>query len=112
MKWEAAMFGNYRRCVAVVSFLGLLWLMGCGGAEKEPEPVVAVQVVPAKRASIEQTVSADAVVYQIQQAVITPKITSTIKKFYVQRGSHVKEGELLAVLENADLAGAEEQSKG
>jgi multidrug efflux pump subunit AcrA (membrane-fusion protein) len=112
MKWEAAMFGNYRRCVAVVSFLGLLWLMGCGGAEKEPEPVVAVQVVPAKRASIEQTVSADAVVYPIQQAVITPKITSTIKKFYVQRGSHVKEGELLAVLENADLAGAEEQSKG
>jgi multidrug efflux pump subunit AcrA (membrane-fusion protein) len=51
-------------------------------------------------------------VYPLQQAVITPKITSTIKKFYVQRGSHVKQGQILAELENADLAGAEEQSKG
>jgi multidrug efflux pump subunit AcrA (membrane-fusion protein) len=44
--------------------------------------------------------------------VITPKITSTISKFYVQRGSHVKQGQILAVLENADLEGAAEQSKG
>jgi multidrug efflux pump subunit AcrA (membrane-fusion protein) len=44
--------------------------------------------------------------------VITPKITSTIKSFEVQRGSRVRKGQLLAVLENADLAAAAEQSKG
>jgi HlyD family secretion protein len=87
-------------------------LQGCGGSEKEPTPLVAVQVTPAKRGPIELEVSSDAVVYPLQQAVITPKITSTIRNFYVQRGSKVKQGQLLALLENADLAGAAEQSKG
>ena len=87
-------------------------LNGCGSAEKEPEPNVAVQVTPVKREPISLTVSAEAVVFPLQQAVITPKITSTIRKFYVQRGSHVKQGQILADLENRDLAGAEIQSKG
>ena len=87
-------------------------LIGCGGSEKEPETVVTVQVTPATRGAIEQTVSAEAVVFPLQQAVITPKITSTIRKFYVQRGSRVKQGQLLAELENRDLVGAAEQSKG
>jgi multidrug efflux pump subunit AcrA (membrane-fusion protein) len=87
-------------------------LTGCGTAEKEPEPVVAVQVVAAKRAPIEETVSSNAVIFPLQQAVIAPKITSTIRKFYVQRGSQVKQGQLLAELENADLASTAEQSKG
>jgi HlyD family secretion protein len=90
----------------------MLALQGCGSTEKEPTPVVTVQVTPAKRAGIQQTISADAVIFPLQQSVITPKITSTITKFYVQRGSRVKQGQLLADLENADLAGTAEQSKG
>jgi len=31
-------------------------LCGCGGGEKEPEPIVTVQVTPAKRGPIEETV--------------------------------------------------------
>ncbi len=91
---------------------GAMLLYGCGGTEKEPTPLVSVQVTPAKRGPIELEVSADAVVYPLEQAVITPKITSTIAKFYVQRGSKVKQGEVLALLENADLTGQAEQSKG
>jgi HlyD family secretion protein len=87
-------------------------LHGCTSAEKEPTPLVAVQVTPAKRGPIELEVTSDAVVYPLQQAILTPKITSTIAKFYVQRGTHVKQGQLLALLENRDLAGAAEQSKG
>lgn len=98
---------------AVAILLGLLpMLQGCGDKEKVEEPLVVVQTVPMKRGPITLMVSAEAVVAPLQQAVLTPKITSTISKFYVQRGSHVKQGELLAVLENADLAGAAEQSKG
>jgi len=89
-----------------------LLFSGCSATEKEPEPIVAVQVTPAKRGPIALTVSAEAVVSPLQQAVITPKISSTISKFYVQRGSQVKQGQLLALLENADLAGAAEQNKG
>jgi HlyD family secretion protein len=71
-----------------------------------------VHVAPVRRGPIAQTVSAEAVVFPLQQAVIAPKITSTIRKFHVQRGAHVKNGQILAELENADLAGAAEQSKG
>ncbi|HUN60670.1 MAG TPA: efflux RND transporter periplasmic adaptor subunit [Candidatus Sulfotelmatobacter sp.] len=97
---------------AALALCAVAVLQGCGSTEKEPEPVVAVQVAPAKKDSISKTVSSEAVVYPLEQAVITPKITSTIHKFYVQRGSHVKKGELLAQLENQDLAGAAEESQG
>jgi HlyD family secretion protein len=87
-------------------------ILGCAKKEAEVEPVVSVQVQPAKRATISETVSAEAVVYPVEQAVITPKITSTIRNFEVQRGSRVHKGQLLAVLENADLAAAADQSRG
>jgi HlyD family secretion protein len=87
-------------------------LSGCAKKEAEVEPVVSVQVQPVKRTPISETVTVDAVIYPVEQAVITPKITSTIKSFNVQRGSRVRKGQLLAVLENADLAAAADQSKG
>lgn len=85
---------------------------GCGSSEKEVEPVVSVQTTPAARATISQEISAEAVVYPVEQAVVSPKITAPITEFKVQRGSHVKKGQLLAVLENKDLEGQAEASKG
>jgi HlyD family secretion protein len=92
--------------------LGLCVLCGCGNSEKEKEPVVSVQTTPAQRGPIAQLVLAEAVVYPLEQATVAPKITSTIKKFYVQRGSRVKKGQPLADLENRDLSAAEQSSKG
>jgi len=100
---------------ALVAALALLLgatTVGCGADEKEKEPVVAVEAASAERAEISEVVSAEAVVYPVQQSVITPKITSTIREFLVQRGSKVHKGQLLAILENVDLAAAAEQSKG
>ena len=97
---------------SVLLLAGAIFLHGCTSAEKEPTPLVTVLVTPAKRGPIELEVSSDAVVYPLQQAILTPKITSTIAKFYVQRGTRVKQGQLLALLENRDLAGAAEQSRG
>lgn len=85
---------------------------GCGSKEKEKEPIVPVKVTPVRRVAIEQTVSAEAVVFPLQQAVVMAKITSPIKKFLVQRGSRVRKGQLLAVLENADLSAAAQQGQG
>jgi HlyD family secretion protein len=85
---------------------------GCGGTAKEAEPLVSVQVTPARRAAISEIVTGEAVTFPLQEAVISPKISSTIKQFLVQRGSRVHKGELLAVLESADLSAAAEQSKG
>ena len=74
-------------------------------------PEVSVQVEPARLGDISQVVTAEAVVFPLEQAVVTPKITSTIKSFPVQRGAHVRKGQLLAVLENSDLSAAAIQSK-
>jgi HlyD family secretion protein len=71
-----------------------------------------VQTTPARRAPVSQIITAEAVVYPLQQATVAPKISSTIKKFYVQRGARVKKGQLLAELENKDLSAAAESSKG
>jgi HlyD family secretion protein len=85
---------------------------GCAKDEKEKEPEVSVQTSPAERKDISQIINAEAVVFPLQQAIVAPKITSPIKQFLVQRGSHVKKGQLLAVLENADLSAAAEASRG
>jgi HlyD family secretion protein len=96
--------------VAICMIAGVA--VGCGSDEKAKDAVVSVQTTAAHRATISKTISADAVVFPLQQAVLTPKITSTIKTFLVQRGSHVRKGQVLAILENADLSAAAEQSKG
>ena len=95
-------------CAVSCAFL----LGGCKKGEKEKEPLVAVQVTAAQRGPVSQIISAEAVVFPLEQATVAPKITSTVKKFYVQRGTPVKKGQLLVELENADLAAAAEASKG
>ncbi|MGB6884081.1 MAG: biotin/lipoyl-binding protein, partial [Candidatus Acidiferrum sp.] len=102
------------RCPKSAAFFvfAILLLAGCSQAEKEQEPLVTVQVTPAKRGPISQVISAEAVVFPLEQAVVSAKITAPITEFKVQRGSPVKKGQLLAVLENKDLAGQAEASKG
>jgi HlyD family secretion protein len=95
---------------ATLSLALCLW--GCSSAEKETEPVVSVMVTPAEKTSISQTVVSEAVVFPLKQATVSPKITSTIADFKIQRGSRVIKGQLLAVLENKDLAAQAEASKG
>jgi HlyD family secretion protein len=85
---------------------------GCTKDEKEKEPVVSVQTTPVQRAPISLVITAEAVVFPLEQATVAPKISSTIKKFHVQRGARVKKGDLLVELENRDLSAAAEASKG
>lgn len=91
--------------------LPLLFLPGCK-KEAEPESVVTVQAEHPEQGTIAEHIIADAVLTPIAQAAIEPKITAPVRKFYVQRGARVKAGELLAVLENSDLAAAEMDNKG
>jgi multidrug efflux pump subunit AcrA (membrane-fusion protein) len=101
------------KSVAALFVLALLTsLCACGAKEKESEPTVAVQVTPAQRNSISQIVAADAVIFPVKQATVSAKITSTITDFKVQRGSRVRKGQLLAILENRDLAAQAEASQG
>src|ERR1700686_5215790 len=85
--------------------------LGCS-SEKPAEPTVSVQVVPVKKTTIEQTVTSEAVLFPLAQSAIVPKISAPIKAFYVNRGSKVRAGQLLATLENRDLAAAAQDNQG
>ena len=87
-------------------------LTSCSKNSAESGPGVSVQVVKAKRGPISRVVSADAVLFPLDQAALTPKITAPVRQFYVQRGTRVRKDQLLAVLENRDLAAAATESKG
>lgn len=105
-------FRPRRRPWLPLTIAPLLVSVGCSKPEAEKEPVVTVQIIPAQRASISQTISTEAVIYPLEQATISPKITAPITEFKVQRGSRVRKGQLLAVLENKDLSGQAEASRG
>ncbi len=93
---------------AVAVFLPL----GCNKQEAAPAPEVYVQAVHPAQGSISEQITADATLAPLAQAAISPKITAPVKKFYVQRGSQVKAGELLVTLENSDLQAAALDNKG
>ncbi len=98
--------------LTAVLVVAALTLSGCSTKEEAPQPVVTVQVAKAERSEIQQVIRAEAILYPKSEAAITPKVTAPVKEFYVNRGSRVHKGELLAVLENRDLAGAATENKG
>jgi multidrug resistance efflux pump len=73
---------------------------------------VTVQAQRPERGTITEHITADAILAPLAQAAIAPKISAPVHKFYVQRGARVKEGQLLATLENTDLAAAALDNKG
>jgi HlyD family secretion protein len=86
---------------------------GCSkGTEVEAAPTVTVQVGAAENQTIERKVSAEATLYPLEQSAIVPKITAPVKKFYVEKGSKVHAGQLLAELENSDLLASQKESEG
>lgn len=84
----------------------------CHKKEAETAPVVPVQVAPVIRGSIRNIVTADGILYPRDQANIMPKISAPVRRFNVQRGDHVKQGQVLAVLENRDLVASAVASRG
>jgi HlyD family secretion protein len=91
-------------------------LIGCSkqattDAGTDQAPVTPVQVAVAKRQVIHSYIAAEAVLYAVKQANVVPKISAPVARFLVQRGDHVREGQLVALLENRDLAAAARESQ-
>lgn len=103
--YRAALFAL---TVVFVAFL----FSSCSKQESESQPLVTVQTAPAEQGTIQQVISAEAILFPRDQAAITPKIVAPVKRFYINRGSAVHRGQLLAVLENRDLTAAEVENKG
>jgi len=92
----------------------VLILTSCSEKEKEEEkkPVVPVQLTTVTRGSIQRIVTADGVLFPKTQSSVMPKISAPVRMFHVNRGDHVREGQVLALLENKDLAAAAADSRG
>src|SRR5438270_14095388 len=105
------------RVVALAVSLALA-VAGCGKGEKEEaaeaavKAEVVVKAAPAGKADLSRVVNTEAVIFPIAQSAITPRINAPVKKFYVVRGQKVRQGQLLATLENRDLSAAALDNKG
>jgi HlyD family secretion protein len=91
---------------------GLVFATGCSGGKADTEPTVTVQAAPVENTTIQHTLSTQAILFARAQAAIVPKISAPVAKFLVNRGSHVRQGQVLAVLENRDLNAAAQDTKG
>ena len=97
----------------VVSLIAFDLLLSACGKKQEAEVASppAVQVTSVTQNTIRRIVHGDGVLYPREQANVVPKITAPVQKFYVRRGDHVKQGQLVAVLENRDLVSAATEAK-
>jgi len=99
------------RVTPIAIILPLAFVFGCKKVET-PAPEIIVQAEHPELGTISEHIVADAILAPLAQAAIAPRISAPVREFYVQRGSKVKEGELLAILENSDLAAAAQDNKG
>jgi multidrug efflux pump subunit AcrA (membrane-fusion protein) len=89
-----------------------LAMTACKKEEAESKPIVTVQTAVVQKADLVQTIVSEATLYPINQAAITPQVSAPVKRFYVDRGSRVKQGQLLAVLESSNLSAAAIENRG
>ena len=109
--FEMRIAGQCAACLLIA--LSVLLIQGCKkDTESTSAALVTVQAEPPQVGEISEHIMADATLSPLAQAAISPKITAPVRKFYVQRGSKVKAGDLLAVLENHDLTAQALDSKG
>src|SRR5690349_19546212 len=98
---------------ARLALIPFILLAACSKPEeKETEAAAPVQVTAVTQATIQRIVRGDGALFPINQANLMPKIAAPVRQFMVNRGDHVKEGQLVAVLENRDLVDAANESRG
>ena len=95
------------RGATVLLLLPFLVSSGCKTREKAvAAPVVTVQAAQPIIGPISEKIAAEAILAPLSQAAIMPRISAPILREYVQRGQHVKQGQLLIALDDRDLRGA------
>jgi multidrug efflux pump subunit AcrA (membrane-fusion protein) len=100
-------------CVLCVSASGVLLLSSCSKKEEaEVEAPAPVQVTAVTQDTIQRVVRGDGVLFPENQWNVMPKISAPVQRFLVNRGDHVKENQLLAILENRDLVATAAANQG
>ena len=97
--------------------LAAIALLACGKKEKaegggESEAAAPVQVEAARRGPIDHIINVDAVLYPVNQSNVMAKISAPVERVMVNRGDHIRAGQVIAQLENRDLTAAVGESRG
>jgi RND family efflux transporter MFP subunit len=101
------------------NLLGLLltgaFIAGCGGGHDvkadDPAKAVTVAVVKVTRQDLSNDLEIASELQPFQEIEVYAKVSGYIKKLYVDWGTHVKQGQLLAVLEIPELQQQLEQDE-
>lgn len=111
----------YRSAVFIITAATLLATQGCGHKEEKESKEKTAQTVPATEAfrlqknNLSSSIKIPGELIAFQQVDMYAKVTGYIKKLYVDIGSEVQSGQLLATLEapemNAQIAGASSRIK-
>jgi len=100
------------KCLFAALAACLLAVAGCSKKEEaEVEAPAPVQVTAVTQEPIRHIVAGDGILFPQDQTGVMPNISKPVLKFYANRGDHVKQGQLLAVLESRDLAAAVSNAK-
>jgi multidrug efflux pump subunit AcrA (membrane-fusion protein) len=104
---------NTTKMGTVSIFAACLIVCGCSKKkEAEEEAPAPVQVAAVTQDNVRRTITGDGTLFPLNQWNVVPKVTAPVQKFLVNRGDQVKEGQLLAVLENRDLAATVAANRG
>ena len=79
---------------------------------RKAKTVRTVQLADVKTDSMERVITVEGILRALDQSAVTPKISAPVSKFLVNRGDHVKAGQLIAVLESKDLHGRGRRRQG
>ncbi len=101
---------------AIIPAVMAAMLAGCGkktepAAEGESASPTPVTVEPTVRGAIDRVITADAVLYPVNQSNVTSKISAPVRRVLVNRGDHVRAGQPVVELESADLAASVEENR-
>ena len=103
---------HWSRVLLPIALSMLLSSCGAGKKKEEAEDAVTpVQIATAERKSIRRIITAEAILFPVAQSAVTSKISAPVRRFLVNRGDHVRQGQLLAELEDRDLTSAVSESK-
>lgn len=101
------MMRNPKALLLLSAIVGQFLLSGCKPSSTDPPkaslPPVSVQAVRPKRGDIYRNISIPAEVLPYQQATLYAKVAGYLKTIAVDKGDHVKEGDMIAEIEVPEM---------
>ncbi|HXF34887.1 MAG TPA: efflux RND transporter periplasmic adaptor subunit [Candidatus Acidoferrales bacterium] len=99
------MFVRLPKQVAALAVLGAFVLAGCGAKRARPvaPPPPAVQTVAAATGTVSPTLNLPGIIAPLQDVALSTTLAEPADAVNVQEGDHVTKGQVLAVLDTADL---------